>query len=101
RPPPNSHLLPYHDALPILPVAPGERTRQVFLVPVAVGVPRQIEPVAGPPLAEVRRSQQPVDKLLVGVGARIPDERLNFGRRRREDRKSTRLNSSHSQISYA
>ena len=41
--------------------------RLVLLVAVAVGVAGRVEPVPRPALAVVRRGEQPVDQLLVGV----------------------------------
>ena len=48
-----------------------------------VGIAGGVEPVAGAVLAPARRVEQPVDQLLVGVGRRVVDERLDeLGRRR-------------------
>ena len=46
----------------------GVGTRAVGLVAVRIGVPGQVEPVAPPAFAEVRRGEQPVDQALVGIG---------------------------------
>ena len=51
---------------------------------VAVAVPGDIEPVTPPPFAVLRRSEQPVDQLRVGVRGVIGDECLNLFRRRRQ-----------------
>ena len=44
------------------------RPRAVLLVAVGVRVPGQVEPAAGPALAVVRRCQQSIDQLRIGVG---------------------------------
>ena len=55
-------------------------------IALGVGVAGDVEPVAGPSLAEVRRGQQPIDGGLVpgiaGVGGEIGQL---FGRRRQAD----------------
>ncbi len=45
--------------------------RLVFLVSVGIGVPRGIEPDPPPALAIMRRLEQPLDQLVVGVGTPI------------------------------
>src|SRR5205085_8007719 len=81
------YTLSLHDALPILPETQVEQAPDVEAVvdaPALMGVPDLahhvvIEELA---LAQRRREERALDE-------------------RRQDRKSTRLNSSHSQISYA
>ena len=51
---------------------------------VRVGVAGGVEPVAAAVLAPVRRRQQPVDVLLVGVGRLVVDERLDVFRAGRQ-----------------
>src|SRR2546430_11846020 len=51
--------------------------------------------------AILRRRQQFIDCLFVSIRGAVVKERLHVGGRKGKDRKSTRLNSSHSQISYA
>ena len=55
-----------------------------MLEAVALGEAGQVEPVPAPALAVVRAGQQPIDELVVGVGRRIGDERLDLLRRRRQ-----------------
>src|SRR2546428_3618537 len=91
RPPPRSPLFPYtplsrsqrvvaaeleHDPLELPPGSFGE-------APARLGRPGEVDPADGPILDEL-----------------VPD-RARLARCVREDRKSTRLNSSHDQISYA
>ena len=57
-----------------------DRPRAVLLVAVGVGVAGQVEPAPGPALAVVRRGEQPVDQLLVGVRRRVVDERVDLRR---------------------
>ena len=89
-----------------LPVAPRPGTRAVLLVAVAIGVTRQVQPVAAPLFAIVRRIEQPVHQVLVGIRPIVaekiahlvgrwrkageieadpPDERRFGGFRRRRD----------------
>ena len=65
-------------------VTPGERPARIFLVSIAVGVPRRVEPVASPSFAVVRRFQELVDGPLVGVGRVVGEKRIHRLRRRRE-----------------
>src|SRR5256885_7245680 len=94
-PPPETSPLPLHAALPIpLRVARGGRPpRQRGRVrPRRRGVDarRLQRPPAGPPAA-----------CRVGLRQRVGPRRLRGAVRRLQDRKSTRLNSSHLVISYA
>ena len=67
------------------PVAPRpDRAVAVFLVAVGVGIPRQIEPAAGPSLAVARARQQPIDEPLVGTGGFVGEKRVEFGGGRRQ-----------------
>ena len=61
----------------VVAVPPGVWLRPVALEAVGLGVADQVEPVPRPALAVVRRGEQAIDDLFVGVG------RL---RRRRSDR---------------
>ena len=54
--------------------------RLVLLVAVRVGVAREVEPRPRPALAVVRRGEQAVDELLVGVRARVGQERVDLRR---------------------
>ncbi len=68
---------------PVAP-APGVRPAGVFLVAVGVGIAGRVEPVPGPALPIVRRAQQPIDQLLVGVGGTVVQEFVDLYRRRRQ-----------------
>ena len=61
-----------------------DAARLVLLEAVGVGIARRVEPVAAPALAVVRRRQQPVDLLLVGVRDFVGQERIDFFDRRRQ-----------------
>ena len=60
--------------------------RHVLLVTVAVRVARRVEPVPSPTLAVMRRIQQPLDLLRVGVRRFVGEERIHL----REGRRQTR-----------
>ncbi len=61
-----------------------DRAGIVVRVAVAVGVTRQVEPVARLPLAVMGRSQQPVDQTLVGSFALVGQKRLDLVDLRRD-----------------
>ena len=52
----------------VVAIAPGVGARLVGLEAVGLGVAGEVEPVAAPALAVVRRGEQAVDELLEGVG---------------------------------
>ena len=54
------------------------------MVAVRVGVAGGVEPVDRHALAVVRRGQQAIDDLLVGVGRCVGEEGIDLGRRRRQ-----------------
>ena len=56
----------------------------VLLEAVGVGIAGGVEPVPSPALAVVRAGQEPVDQLLVGVGASVGEEGVDLLGRRRE-----------------
>src|SRR3712207_7173858 len=85
RRPPRSTLFPYHDALPIWPAQPGD---EVDDGRVAGGAGAHAHHLAG-----ARARDEEVAVRRDGEEARAGDPRV--------DRKSTRLNSSHANISYA
>src|SRR5688572_31009090 len=60
------------------------RASAVLLVAVAIGVPRQIEPVTRPFLTVVWRCQQPVDLLLICGWTVVVQKRSHLLRRGRE-----------------
>ena len=59
-------------------IPPGVGPRVVLLIAVGVGIAGQVEPVPAPAFAEVRRVQQPLDQLLVGVRRRVGHERVDL-----------------------
>src|SRR3712207_8912129 len=83
------YTLSLHDALPIAGHQPG---------PLQVG-DRGV-PGVGPGLADLRPAHEAARPIAVPA-ARVAQERLVGHRRVPADRKSTRLNSSHANISYA
>ena len=67
----------------VVAIAPGVGAVRVVLEAVGVGVADDVEPVAAPALAVVRRGEQAVDEFLVGVGRLVGEEGVDlFGRRR-------------------
>ncbi len=67
------------------PVAPlPHRARRIEVEAVGVGVAREVEPRQRPAFAVVRRREQAVDDALVGLWRCIGEERVEFGRRRRQ-----------------
>src|SRR5205085_11696255 len=93
--PSDSYTLSLHDALPIF-----EQFAQVLLG--AVRLARRVERMVKVRHLPLRlripeRALEPIELLTIHV-VRIEDEKIDVALR---DRKSTRLNSSHSQISYA
>ena len=62
--------------------------RLVFLVAVGVGIARGIEPDASPALAIMRRIEQPLDQLVIGIGAGIGQEGVDLRDRRAAARSS-------------
>src|SRR5206468_12796780 len=88
-PPPATSTLSLHDALPICALLRGRRPDQV----------RRLLPAGRPAQGDARlpavARAVPLERLARQVSLRGEDVR------RHRDRKSTRLNSSHDQISYA
>src|SRR3712207_8075050 len=94
RLPPRSTLFPYHDALPI------SRDREVahpFTKDLQVTAIRGARTYLGDKLIRVA----PLHRLLDPEAGPLVAVRLNLITRKTLDRKSTRLNSSHANISYA
>ena len=58
--------------------------RLVLFKAVGVGVARRIQPMPPPALAIVRRGEQPLDLLLIGVGAVVGQKRIHLRDRRRQ-----------------
>ena len=56
----------------------------VELEPAGIGVAHEIHPVPRPPLAVVRRRQQPIDQPRPRVRRRVAHERVDLRRRRRQ-----------------
>src|SRR3712207_7349919 len=97
RRPPRSTLFPYHDALPICRVRGGG-------LPVRVAGPAR---AGGEAAGRAERRATPAEHgapqpLLPAAGERSPPPApVAAAQGARGDRKSTRLNSSHANISYA
>src|SRR5205085_11957828 len=100
-PAPSQHYpLSLHDALPIYLAE--------YLLPLAIGEPDRIIPIRQlsrarhirPGMVAVRRAMQPIAIGAVEL-AEMDAELHTINPASERDRKSTRLNSSHSQISYA
>ena len=66
----------------IVAIPPGVRDGHVGFVAERVAVADEVHPVPGPALAEVRRSQQPVNHSLQGIGRLVVDKVLDLLRRR-------------------
>ena len=64
----------------IIAVAPSGGPGVVGFEAIALGEACQIEPEQCPALAVLRRSEQPIDQLLIGVRRRVPDERVHVSR---------------------
>ena len=65
-------------------ISPGKRTNPIFLVAIAVGVARQVQPVPPPALAEMGRSQHPPDQVLPGLRALVLDKPAHLLRLRQQ-----------------
>src|SRR6185369_6415507 len=59
-------------------IAPGPGARTIFFVAVAIGVARQVEPVARPLLAVMRRIEKTIDQAFVSVGAVVIEVLANL-----------------------
>ena len=81
---PRVRLVGVERADDVVAVRPGVRPRLVLVVAVRLAEVDDVEPVPRPPLAVVRRREQPVDQLLVRVRGRVVDEGLDLVRRRRQ-----------------
>ena len=66
----------------VVAVGPGIGPGLVLVVAVGVAVVDNVEPVAGPPLAVLRRGEQPIDELFGGRWVGIGDKGFNLFRRR-------------------
>ena len=66
----------------VVAIAVCLRDRVVALVAARLGEAHQVEPVLPPAFAEVRRGQQPLDELPVGVGRGVVDECIDVHRSR-------------------
>src|SRR5262249_49779480 len=68
----------------VIAVPPGVRADRVVLETVALREAGEIEPVSSPTLAVMRRGEQAIDELLVGVGRGVVHEGIDFRRRWRQ-----------------
>ena len=66
---------------PVPAIAPGVVAIAVELKAAGVGVANQVEPVASPALAVVRRGEKVVDNFFVGVGGGVVEKGADFGGR--------------------
>ena len=65
------------------PIAPGVLIAgKILFVAIAVGITGGVEPVPRPLFAEVRRGEQSIDLLFVGVGVLVAQEFVQFLRGR-------------------
>ena len=62
----------------VVSIAPRVGTVAVVLEAARVCIARDIEPVAPPPLAVVRRGEQPIDEPLPGTARRVVEERVRL-----------------------
>ncbi len=62
----------------IIAVRPRVRTRLVFVVAVRLAVVHDVEPVTGPALAKMWRSEQAIDELFVSPRIAVGDERFHL-----------------------
>ena len=68
----------------VVAVPPGVGDFKIELVAHRLGIPREIEPVAAPTFAVMRRRQQPIDARFVRGRRLIREERIDLRRRRRQ-----------------
>ena len=68
----------------VIAIGPGVGPRLVLVVAVRLAVVHDVHPVPRPPLAIMRRGQQPVDQLLVGQRIVVAHERVDLLRFRRK-----------------
>ena len=68
----------------VVAVGPGVGAELVFVVAMGVAVVDDVEPVAGPPFAVPRGSEQTVDQLLVGIGSGVTHKSVDFLSRGRQ-----------------
>ena len=59
------------------PIRP-HRTRQVHLIPVGIGVARQVQPATGEVFAEMVRGEQPINDLFVCLTALVTEEHIHL-----------------------
>ena len=64
-------------------VAP-DAARRIDAVAVRVRVTRHVQPPTAPPLAVVRRRQQPLDEFLISIRRLVVHKRIHLGGRRRQ-----------------
>src|SRR5206468_10490317 len=100
-PPPDLSPLSLHDALPISSGRRADLGQPLHAAPARLFRPERAPPDAPHP-DQGRSAARLNSRMSVQVGPRrISETRPKLAIERVEDRKSTRLNSSHDQISYA
>src|SRR5205085_10616972 len=100
RCPPATALFPYTTLFRSVPAVPFSHNGFEVLGPDEAVGQRVLYHCAGQAGGDVGGPQEPVPEVG-GQGRTVGHDRDGLGGRQRGDRKSTRLNSSHSQISYA
>src|SRR5262249_17208765 len=66
----------------VVAVTPDERLGTIALVTIGLGIADQVEPVASPLFAVMRRGEQPINQPLVGIRRIVFQESVDlFGRR--------------------
>ncbi len=68
----------------IIAIGPGIGPRLVLVVAVRLAVVHDVHPVPRPPLAVMRRGQQPIDQLFVGQRILVAHEHVDLVRFRRK-----------------
>ena len=58
-------------------ITPGFAAWIVFFVAVGIGIAGHVEPMTPPPLAEMRRFEQPIDQLFIRLRRRIAHKRID------------------------
>ena len=77
-------LVRVEDCDHVIAIAPRVRAFGIQFEAIGVGVPDDVQPLRRPPLAIVRRRQQPVHHLLISVRRFVLQECVDLRRRRRQ-----------------
>ena len=68
----------------VVAIAIGVDVRQVFILPVGIGIAGHVEPMPAPPLAILRSGQQSIHQSRESVGGVVGEKGIDLGRRRRQ-----------------